>query len=62
MNVFDYSKLSDAALKELYEIMKKRRESVVQNPKEEEVYETQRPDWQSEFAAIEAEMKRRGFI
>jgi len=61
MNV-DYTSLSDGALKELYEKMKARRESVANNPTEEEVYETQKPDWQDEFAAIEKEMIRRGLI
>jgi len=61
MNV-DYKSLSDGALKELYEKMKARMESVANNPAEEAEYETQGTDWQDEFTAIEKEMMRRGLI
>lgn len=56
------SKLSDSALKELYDIMNKRKESCAQNPQEESEYETCSEDWQRMFKTIEDEMRRRGFI
>ena len=58
----DVSRLSDAALKELYDTMAKRKGSCAQNPQEESVYETQSEDWQRLFKILENEMRRRGFI
>ena len=58
----DINKLRDAALKELYGIMARRKLSCAQNPQEESEYETQSVDWQRFFKMLEDEMKRRGFI
>lgn len=60
--MIDIEKLSDASLKELYEIMYSRKNSCTQNPQEEEVYQTQSNDWQTIFSRIESELKRRGLI
>ena len=51
--------LSNATLKELYDIMNKRRKSCANNPQEENEYETQSGDWQRMFNEIEGEMKLR---
>lgn len=53
------SKLSDASIKELYQTMKNRLDSVAKNPDEEATYLTQDSDWQSLFASIKSEMEKR---
>ena len=60
--MIDVTRLSDATLKELYEIMDERRKSCAQNPAEDAEYQTQSEDWQGMFRDIENAMKRRGFI